>query len=142
MRTIADLPTLADQQATPRATAKHQLETKLDRAIKSKAARLLDAKKLRAWALAVKNRDQWRDQKTGRRVRRCLELDADRAEAHHIEPKENRATRYDIRNGVTLSYENHAKVSRGDYRIDGTAWFYIGRDKYIDGTFPVTFVRV
>src|SRR4051812_7091461 len=96
---IDDLPTLAQQQATPRATPKHQLETKLDRAIASKAARLLDAKKLRTWARDVKERDRWKDRKTGRRVRRCLELDPDRAEAHHIEPKENMSVRYDIRNG-------------------------------------------
>lgn len=142
MRTIADLPTLAEQQATPRATPKHKLETKLDRAIANKDARLLDAKKLREWAAAVKTRDQWKDRKTGVRLRRCLELDPLRAEAHHIEPRANKVTRYDIRNGLTLSYELHARVERGEYRIDGTAWF-TGADgcRYIDGTAPVLFVR-
>jgi hypothetical protein len=141
MSPIEDLPTLGQLQATPRATPKRELETKLDRAIANKSARLLDERELRAWAFAVKTRDQWKDRKTGRRVRRCLELDADRAEAHHIEPKENRATRYDVRNGVTLSYENHAKVERGDYRIEGTVWFRIGGCRYIDGTHAVIFVR-
>jgi hypothetical protein len=34
-------------------------------------------------------------------------------------------------------------VERGDYRIEGTA-FFRGSDggRYIDGTFPVVFVRV
>lgn len=135
------LPTLAELQATPRATPKHQLETKLDRAIAAKAARLEDARRLREWARAVKDRDKWKDRKTGVRVRRCLELDPLRAEAHHIEPKSNRATRYDVRNGICLSYEMHAKVERGDYRIDGTAWFTKNGVRYIDGTAPVTFVR-
>jgi hypothetical protein len=138
---IEDLPTLAQVNAVPHATPKHELETKLDRAIASKAARLKDERLLRQWAFAVKDRDKWRDQKTGKRVRRCLELDPDRAEAHHIEPKANWATRYDIRNGVTLSYATHAQVERGDYRIEGTAWFVIDGVRYIDATAPVTFVR-
>lgn len=139
---LEDLLTLAEVQAAPRAQRKDQLETKLDRAIENKAARLEDERKLRAWALAVKHRDQWKDRKTGRRVLRTLNLDADRAEAHHIEPKGNWVTRYDLRNGVTLSYEHHEKVERGDYRIEGTE-FFTAEDgcRYIDGTFPVIFVR-
>lgn len=139
---ITDLLTLDQANAVPHATPKDQLETKLDRAIANKAERLEDERKLRAWALAVKHRDQWKDQKTGRRVLRTLSLDPDRAEAHHVEPKSNYVTRYDVRNGLTLSYENHAKVERGDYRIEGTAWF-TGEDggRYIDCTYPVTWVR-
>jgi hypothetical protein len=139
---IEDLPTLGQVNARPHATPKRELETRLDRAIANKTARLRDERELRQWAFKVKERDRWIDRYTGRRVRRCLELDPDRAEAHHIEPKANRVTRYDVRNGVTLSYENHAKVERGDYRIEGTAWFR-GTDgcRYIDGTHPVIFVR-
>lgn len=116
--------------------------SKLDRAIASKAARLLDAKKLRQWAAAVKDRDHWKDRKTGKRVTKTLALDPDRAEAHHIEPKENRATRYDVRNGLTLSLDTHLAVELGRYRIEGTV-FFVAPDgcRYIDGTFPVTFVR-
>ncbi len=141
MRRIEDLQTLAQVNAVPHATPKGELETKLDRAIASKAARLLDARLLRAWAFAVKDRDHWRDQKTGHRVRRTLSLDPDRAEAHHIEPKSNRATRYDVRNGICLSYATHEAVTHGTYRIDGTAWFVIKGVRYIDATAPVTFVR-
>jgi hypothetical protein len=139
---ISDLPTLAELQATPRATPKGELETKLDRAIDHKAARLLDAKNLRAWAFAVKDRDHWKDRKTGKRVRRCLELDADRAEAHHIEPKENPVTRTDVRNGICLSLATHLLVENNKYRIEGTE-FFRGADgcRYIDGTHPVIFVR-
>lgn len=116
--------------------------TKLDRAIAGKAARLLDAKLLRQWAAAVKDRDHWKDRKTGKRVLKTLALDPDRAEAHHIEPKSNPATRTDVRNGICLSLDTHLAVELHRYRIEGTVWF-VGPDgaRYIDGRFPVTFVR-
>lgn len=138
---IEDLPTLAQQQATPRALRKDQLDTKLDRAIENKAARLLDAKKLREWARAVKDRDHWKDRKTKRRVLCTLSLDPDRAEAHHIEPKSNWATRHDVRNGLCLSLATHLAVETGKFRIEGTVWFTVKGARYIDGRFPVTFVR-
>lgn len=141
MAPIEDLPTLAELQAVPRATPKHQLETKLDRAIASKAARLLDAKKLRDWAFKVKDRDHWKDRKTKRRVLRTLSLDPDRAEAHHIASKDDWAVRYDERNGICLSLATHDAVTTGKLRIEGTVWFRVKGARYIDGRFPVTFVR-
>ncbi len=140
-RTIRDLPTLAEVNARPHATPKHELETKLDRAIISLERRRLDEQMLRAWSFAVKQRDGWRDRKDGKRVRRCVELHPRRAEAHHLEPKANPVTRHDVRNGITLSYENHARVERGEYRIEGTKWFEIGGHRYIDATAPIIFVR-
>lgn len=137
----ADLETLAEAQRRPRATRKRDLPTALDRAIAAKAARAEDERKLRAWALAVKTRDQWRDRKTGARLRRCLELDPLRAEAHHIAPKADRAVRYDVRNGLTLSAQVHAAVEDGQFRIEGTRWFQVGGARYIDARFPVFFVR-
>lgn len=138
---IEDLPTLAEQQATRRATPKHQLKTRLDRAIANKAARLLDAKQLRAWARAVKERDRWTDRRTGRRVLRTLSLDPDRAEAHHLAGRDDWAVRYDVRNGICLSLATHDAVTRGQLTIEGTVFFRKGGCRYIDGTFPVTFVR-
>ena len=116
--------------------------TKLDRAIASKAARLLDAQKLRAWALAVKTRDRWIDRKTGKRVISTRRLDPLRAEAHHLEPKENKAVRYDVRNGICLSLETHLAVELHRYRIEGTVFFVKGGARYIDGRYAVTFVRL
>jgi hypothetical protein len=116
--------------------------TKLDRAVAKKGARLTDIKLLRAWALAVKIRDHWKDRKTGVRVLSTRSLDPLRAEAHHIEPKSNRATRYDVRNGVTLSLATHFAVEHGQLRIEGTVFFRKGGCRYIDGTFAVYFVRV
>jgi hypothetical protein len=139
---IDQLRTLAQQQATPRATQKSQLETRLDRAIANKAARLLDAKKLRAWAFEVKTRDKWRDRKTGRRVLRTLNLDPDRAEAHHVASKDDHAVRYDVRNGICLSLATHDAVTRGQLAIEGTAWFSIKGTRYIDATHAVIFVRL
>lgn len=136
----AQLQTLADVQRQPRAGPKPH--TRLERAIAKKAARMLDERLLRKWALDVKHRDAWKDRKTGRRVRRSLELAPDRAEAHHLENRENKVTRYDVRNGATLSYETHDQVERGIYRIEGTV-FFTGADgaTYIDATFPIVFVR-
>jgi len=138
---IDQLRTLAQQQATPRATPKNALETRLDRAIAHKAARLLDQKQLRAWAFAVKTRDRWRDRKTGVRLRRCLDLDPLRAEAHHLAGKDDQAVRYDVRNGICLSLATHDAVTRGQLVIEGTAWFTVRGTRYIDASAPVIFVR-
>jgi len=115
--------------------------TKLDRAIANKAARLTDAKRLRIWAQQVKDRDQWKDRKTGATVRRTRTLDPDRAEAHHVVSKDDPAVRYDVRNGICLSMRTHLEVTLGRYRIEGTVFFRIGGARYIDATYPVTFVR-
>jgi hypothetical protein len=134
------LQTLAELRAVPQSIPKPS--TKLARAVANKAARLLDAKKLRDWAKAVKDRDQWKDRKTGRRVLSTRSLDPDRAEAHHIEPKATWATRYDVRNGICLSYAMHDAVERYVYRIEGTVFFRKDGATYIDARFPVVFVRL
>lgn len=139
MSRLARLRTLAELQATPRRIPKPS--TKLARAIAKKAARLDDAKRLAAWARAVKDRDQWTDRKTGQRVLAARHLDPLRAEAHHLEPKENRAVRYDVRNGICLSFATHFLVETGHLRIEGTRWFTVGGCRYIDATYPVIFVR-
>jgi len=136
------LRTLAEVNARPHARRKNQLESKLDRAIANKAVRLADKRQLDAWAVAVKERDRWRDRKTGVRVHRTRQLDPLRAEAHHIEPKEDWAVRYDVRNGICLSFATHFAVERHVFRIDGTVFFRKGGATYIDGRFPVIFVRL
>jgi hypothetical protein len=136
---LADLPTLADQQATPRATPKPS--TRLARAIAKTAARRTDAKQLADWARQVKDRDQWKDRRTGQRVRSTSQLDPLRAEAHHIVSKDDRAVRYDVRNGICLSLETHDLVERYVLRIEGTAWFTKHGQRYIDARSPVRFVK-
>jgi hypothetical protein len=115
--------------------------TKLARAVASKAARLLDKRKLEVWARAVKDRDRWLDRKTGIRVHSTKQLDPLRAEAHHIEPKEDHAVRYDVRNGVTLAFVTHQAVELNQLQIEGTKFFRKNGVKYIDGTHAVNFVR-
>lgn len=136
------LATLDQVNAFPHALTKQELRTVLDRAIAKRAARLLDAKLLREWAKAVKDRDQWKDRKTGVTVRCTRAVDPLRAEAHHIEPRRNLVTRYDVRNGITLSYAVHVAVERHELRIEGTVFFYLGGAKFINCDFPVYFVRL
>ncbi len=116
--------------------------TKLARAVSRKAARLADKQLLDAWAKAVKDRDLWKDRKTGVRVVRTRSLDPLRGEAHHIVSKDDRAVRYDIRNGLCLSFATHEAVELHRLRIDGTVFFQKGGCRYIDATFPVFFVRL
>lgn len=138
---LARLATLAQVQAVRRAQRKDQLGTRLDRAIAHKAARLTDRHALIAWAFKVKTRDQWKDRKTGVRVLRTLTLDPLRAEAHHVVSRDDHAVRYDVRNGICLSFATHDAVERGRLRIEGTVFFSKGGARYIDTNFPVVFVR-
>jgi len=133
------LPTLDRVNARPRACPKPS--TRLARAIAKKAARLEDARKLRAWARAVKERDLWKDRRTGVRVRSTRELDPLRAEAHHVVSRDDWAVRYDVRNGITLSLETHDLVERGVLTIVGTVFFDVDGVRYIDASYPVRFVR-
>jgi hypothetical protein len=126
---------------TSRTLAHPKGSTKLSRAIASKAARLADRQLLEAWARQVKDRDRWIDRKTGIKVRSTRQLDPLRAEAHHLVSKDDRAVRYDVRNGICLSLATHLQVTLGRYRIEGTVFFRTKGARYIDGTYPVTFVR-
>ncbi len=140
LRRLGHLKTLAEIHAVPRAVPKPS--TKLDRAIAKKAARLADAKKLREWARSVKDRDQWKCRKTGERLRRTMELDPLRAEAHHLAGRDDLAVRTDVRSGITLSFATHFAVTHHRLRIEGTRFFTVQGTRYIDATFPVYFVRL
>jgi hypothetical protein len=126
---------LGDRRATP----KHQIPTKVDRMRAKAEADRDDERKLQAWAKAVKNRDRWTDRYTGKPVRSTAILALDSAHAHHVEPRANWDVRHDVRNGLTLSYETHAKVEANELRIVGTAWFEVEGKRYIDCTEPVIF---
>lgn len=130
------------------ATPKHEIPTKLDRSIAKKQAAAKDDRKLIAWARAVKKRDEWKDRLTGHPVKQVggpngvPVTDPDAGHAHHVEPRENPDTRYDVRNGITLSYTTHDAVERHTLRIVGTKFFRLKGRRYIDCTHPVKFVRV
>lgn len=136
------LPTLAQVNARPHATPKHQVPTKLDRAVAKKRATSADDRALAAWARKVKERDEWTDQKTGERLKHGGKLDPLRAEAHHIVSRDDKAVRYDPRNGICLSYATHDAVERNKLRIIGTKFFVKRGKRYIDGRHPVVFKDV
>ncbi|HXJ72357.1 MAG TPA: hypothetical protein VNM37_05875, partial [Candidatus Dormibacteraeota bacterium] len=146
---FAHLPTLAEMRsvarAIPKFTSDHVgikkpgVQTKLERAQAKDTARNTDRNKLRAWATKVKKRDEWKDRYDGQPVLKTAELHPRRAEAHHIEPRGNKDTRYDVRNGLCLSYEVHDRVERNDLIIVGTKFFEVNGRRYIDGTSPVKF---
>lgn len=140
---LADLPVMGQWNRTHGAVQKADIPTKLDRAVEKKAATREDEQKLRAWAAAVKFRDNYKDRFTGKKVKATrLVLDPDAGHAHHIEPRENMDTRYDVRNGLTLSAATHDAVERNKLRIIGTRVFTVHGVRYIDATFHVSFKKV
>jgi hypothetical protein len=139
---LSKLQTLAQANARPHATPKHELSTKLDRAIAKKAATRVDDVLLAKWAIAVKDLDGWKDRRTGKRLTRTRDLDPLRAEAHHIVSRDDEAVRYDIRNGICLSYATHDAVERNQLRIVGTVFFMKGNRRYINGRFAVRFKEI
>lgn len=99
-----------------------------------------DETKLAAWAKAVKDRDQWTDQYDGKPVKSGVSVTHPRAaHAHHLEPRANLDVRYDVRNGVTLAFETHAKVEAGEIVITGTKHFTKLGKRYINAKFPLKF---
>ena len=133
------LTTLDQAQRQPRP---HQpKQTRLERAEANQQADRDDKRKLEVWARAVKNRDEWKDRLTGARVKAVLRLLPDRAEAHHVEPRANYDTRYDVRNGLTLSLATHERVERNEIQIVGTRHFTVNGKQYINCDFPVKFIR-
>ena len=95
-----------------------------------------DAKKLKAWRHAVNLRDEGRCRCCGTRTICVGWLHPRRAECHHVEPRANRVTRYETRNGLLLCRSCHERVTgkvNGKLHIHGTARF-IGSDLrgYID----------
>lgn len=138
----SSLRTLTDRRGERYATPKQDIPTKLDRAREKKAATREDERKLAAWALAVKIRDQYSDRHTLKRVSSTrLMLDPDSGHAHHIEPRENLDTRYDVRNGVTLSAITHEAVERNKLKIIGTRFFVLHGRRYINADHRLIFKK-
>lgn len=121
----AHLGTLADQQgAKPKPTRLDAMAGKENRRRDNEA-------KLREWRKAVDARDGKQGFKcrwSGKPLARTLELRPDRAERHHLEPRANRKTRYDVRNGVLCSLETHERFEHNLLQIvDGKTFVVDGR---------------
>lgn len=137
-RTIADLPTLAEMQAKPRATPKHAIPTRL-------AEKKAD------------DRDEKRDERLGRKaaikrdgkVCRCckrvviqqLELAPNRLDVHHVAGRADQAVRWDVRNLIVLCAECHEAVTHYRKFILQAAKhaFTVGIKTYINASKKVTF---
>lgn len=98
-----------------------------------------------AWKKAVWKRDGDHCRWCRRRVRRCLELVADRGECHHVCGRVVQTIRWDRRNGLLVCAtcheritgkvaEKHVVESKHVYTIDGVS--YLNADK------PVSFKRI
>lgn len=145
---FAHLPTLAEMRSRPmavpkfthdHAVAKPGVATKLERAKAKETARNKDRAAMQRWATKVKKRDEWLDRHDGQPVLKTSVLCPRRAEAHHIEPRGNKDVRFDVRNGICLSYEVHDRVERNELTIVGTRYFEVNGRRYIDATHKVKF---
>lgn len=136
-----NIPTMAEVAAL-RAGKPLTKSSKLDRAHSAADERKEDERKLAIWRREVAVRDKGEDRYTGKRVLKTITLDPNRAEAHHVEPRDNYDTRYDRRNGVQLSMQTHVLVTENKLRIVGTKFFTVNGKRYIDCDHPVTFRKV
>lgn len=134
------LPTLGEINARPRSMPKFTADHEPLQVERAKATDS-DRRKIGKWSKKVRDRDEWRCRYDGAPVNpRAVDGDPRRAEAHHIVKRRVLAVRYDVRNGICLSAEAHAKVEGKLLRIEGTRFFEIEGKKYIDATFLVRFV--
>lgn len=125
MKAPDHLPTLAGRTFTAKDLAK---PSKVDRIVATGKARKLDEKELDTWRKAVRKRDRLTDRYTGKKVVVTLEPIPEQAQCHHVEPRENRDTRYDVRNGLLVSLLTHARFEVGNLSIvDGQTFVVNGR---------------
>ena len=100
-----------------------------------------DKRRLEIWRAAVYTRDGYRCRRCECKVRRTIEFVANRAEAHHVSGRVGRL-RDDVRNGLTLCKSCHelvtGKVNRRVF-VQGTRWFMLNGQQYIDATHQVMF---
>lgn len=133
------LPTLADVAAARR--GKPMPKDPIGRAKAHTTFDREDARKLALWRQRIQQRDGLKCRYSGKPVKKTLKLVLDRAEAHHLAPRGNFETRYDVRNGLILSYHVHEQVERHDLRIEGTKFFMVNGQRYINASAKVRFVN-
>lgn len=134
----AKWPTMAEVNARPRATPKHEIPTKL---AEKTAADRNEKRDERLWRKGCIKRD-------GKVCRCCdcvvvpqLELAANRLEVHHVAGRVDQTVRWDVRNGIVLCFECHSKITERRLWILQAARFLfrIGQKTYIHAGKKVTF---
>lgn len=134
------IPTLADIEAMrrgkPQPKGPRQVETKdADRALDKK---LLDLFRQRVWL-----RDKGICRKCGAKVLKTLALTAKRGEVNHVAGRDDKAVRYDPRNGILLCnspcHEQVTGTVGVKVLIVGTKFFEVNGTRYINAAKPVTF---
>ncbi len=133
----ARLPTLGEMRAKRLACPKGP--SRLERAKAKQQADKEDERKLRDWARRVKVRDEYTDRLIGGRAVKTAAAHPQRAEAHHIAGRADWDVRYDVRNGITVTWETHEAIESGKLEVIGTRFFTVNGKRYIDGTHPVKY---
>lgn len=121
------------------AEQKWQMDTRVDA---SDAKDREDKRRLEVWRSAVYAADRYLCRCCGLKVKRTLKLTAERAEAHHVAGRADVTVRYDPRNGLTLCYKCHRRVTGNvadKLVIVGSVFFTIETTRYIDAREPVEF---
>ncbi len=112
------VPDFAVERARRRATPKGAMVTRAA----EKTAEDKDEKKAEAaWKRAVWARDKGKCRICGCRVLKALKLVDTRGECHHVERRENKVTRWDVRNGLLCCNRDHSRFTQGQLHIVATA---------------------
>jgi hypothetical protein len=139
---LSDLMSLADRPRT--GVAKHAGPSKAEQnKAEQKAEQKADAKALFNWRKAIWKRDKDRCRCCGKLVSRTLEALPSRGECHHIAGREDKAVRYDPRNGVLVCLSPcHERLTRRELFILGSAkrLFTVKGKQYLNADGPLSFV--
>ena len=135
-----NLPTLAQMSQQRRAEPKHAMVSRLD--VKSQARKEDDSAEDK-WRKAVRKRDGLKCRWCRRKVVVTMALVPERAEVHHLTPREHKPTRWDVRNAALLCTACHQRVTGavgGEKAtvIAGRTFNLNGRE-YPDGSGPLNF---
>lgn len=137
------LGTLVEANLQRRATPKSQIPTRLEEK-EAKRSKEEDAED--TWRKAVRKLDGMKCRWCRRQVVVTIELVPERAECHHLTPREHKPTRWDVRNGVLVCKADHDRITGkvgGEKAIvvAGRMFTLDGRE-YPDARGPLQFKRV
>jgi len=134
---LADLPYLTQRKAQAVPKGKTRAETNGE-------AEQRDTNLLNIWKARVFQRDKGICRCCGRKVKKTLEHVPQRAEAHHLKTRADKAVRYDVRNGLLVClFPCHDGITTGKIAVTQHArlMFTLDGKSYINGSEPVEFRR-